>query len=124
MPERYYYSIDTPPSANFLKAADNKGLGLHVLHNKAGILAAISNYGGRLLNLIVPDRKGKQVEVIEGSNSLGDKLSYKFNDEEYLQYISSRLSSIVSCRNGCESILFDTNKTNDALLELTYSGKE
>jgi len=61
-----------PSAANFEEAIDGKPVHLFYLKNKNGAEAAITNFGGRLVSLRVPDRQGKMTDVVVGFNSLKD----------------------------------------------------
>ena len=49
---------------------DDKTLNLYVLKNKNGVEAAFSNYGQRLVSLMVPDKNGKIEDIVLGYSSL------------------------------------------------------
>ncbi len=55
---------------NFRDTIDGKAVQLFVLTNATGIEAAITNYGQRLVSLMVPDRNGKYEDVVLGFDSL------------------------------------------------------
>ncbi|HEU0065003.1 MAG TPA: galactose-1-epimerase, partial [Flavisolibacter sp.] len=61
-----------PDKANFQATIDGKKTDLYILKNKNGMTAAITNYGGRLVSLIVPDKKGKMTDVAVGLKSVKD----------------------------------------------------
>ena len=54
---------------NFDTIIDNKKVRLYWLENDS-IKAAFTNYGGRLVGLWVPNRKGKMTDVVVGMNSV------------------------------------------------------
>lgn len=56
----------------FQQIIDGKSTDLYYLKNKNGVQAAVTNYGGRLVSLLVPDRTGKMVDVVLGFNSVQD----------------------------------------------------
>ncbi len=55
---------------NFEGTIDDKTVNLYVLKNKNGIEAAFSNYGQRLVSLMVPDKNGKMEDIVLGYSSL------------------------------------------------------
>jgi aldose 1-epimerase len=59
-----------PERKEYQKIIDNKPTDLYVLKNKNGMIAAVTNYGGRLVSLIVPDKNGVPVDVVVGFNSV------------------------------------------------------
>src|SRR5215467_3053166 len=68
-------SVDTPASPQsrlekhaFGTADDGQTLDLYILRNKAGMEVSITNYGGAVVALKVPDRAGKFADVVLGYN--------------------------------------------------------
>jgi aldose 1-epimerase len=55
-------------------AVDGKEVFLYTLRNKSGMEARITNYGGILVSLLVPDRSGKPGDVVLGYDSLSSYL--------------------------------------------------
>ena len=52
--------------ANFAKEVDGKQVSLFTIKNDAGVTAQITNYGGRIVNLFVPDKNGAFQDVVMG----------------------------------------------------------
>lgn len=65
---------------SFQKFIDGKPAGLYFLKNKKGMNAAITNYGARLVSLTVPDKYGKETDVVVGFGTVTD---YKNCPEPY-----------------------------------------
>jgi aldose 1-epimerase len=57
-------------STAFGKMADGQTTELYTLTNRKGMQVAITNYGGRVVKLIVPDRHGKMADVVLGFDDL------------------------------------------------------
>ncbi len=55
---------------SFGKTEDGEPVDLYILTNKNGMEAAITNYGGTVVSLIVPDRNGKREDVVLGYDNL------------------------------------------------------
>lgn len=55
---------------SFGTTAEGQPIDLYVLSNKKGMEAAITNYGGTLVSLKVPDRNGKLADIVLGYDSL------------------------------------------------------
>lgn len=55
----------------FGKLSDGQATDLYTLTNKNGAVAKISNYGGTVTSLTMPDRNGKFSDVVLGFDSLG-----------------------------------------------------
>lgn len=56
----------------FNTSVDGKQTGLYVLKNKAGVEACITNFGGRLVSMMVPDRDGAMRDVVLGFDNIDD----------------------------------------------------
>src|SRR6476620_8390939 len=61
------YSL--PDSGKFSGTINGKATRLYVLKNDKGMKAAFTNYGGRLVSLLVPGKDGKPVDVVVGFDS-------------------------------------------------------
>jgi len=55
---------------SFGKTPDGQPVDLYVLTNKSGAEASITNYGGALVSLKVPDRNGKLADVVLGYDNV------------------------------------------------------
>lgn len=64
---------------NFISEVDGKPTALYLLKNSRGMEACITNYGGRLVSLMVPDRNGKMQDVVLGHNSIADYVNIDGN---------------------------------------------
>lgn len=56
--------------AKFLAEVDGKPTGLYTLKNASGMEVCITNYGGRIVSIMVPDRAGKMQDVVLGFDSV------------------------------------------------------
>src|ERR1700730_16047670 len=65
-------AISLPSKKAFQQTIDGKAVDLYILKNKNNIQAAITNYGGRLVSLMVPDKNNKMTDVVVGFKSLSD----------------------------------------------------
>jgi aldose 1-epimerase len=57
---------------SFGKTSAGQQVDLYILTNKNGMEAAITNYGGTVVTLKVPDRKGELADVVLGYDKLND----------------------------------------------------
>ena len=55
---------------NFVSVVDGKQTGLYILKNSFGLEACITNYGGRVVSLMVPDRQNRMTDVVLGYDSI------------------------------------------------------
>ncbi len=132
--------------ANFSKQIDGKETMLCILTNKKGAALTITNYGAKIVSLMVPDRSGKLTDVVTGHNSLDD---YLVSEEPYFGAICGRygnriakgtftLDGIVYDKlainngpnslhgglKGFNSVVWDANQTNDQTVELKYTSAD
>ena len=56
--------------SDFGKMPDGQPVELFTLTNKNGMQVAITNYGGRIVSLLAPDRNGKMADVVLGFDNL------------------------------------------------------
>lgn len=61
----------------FRDTIDGKSTGLYTLKNKNNVQAAFTNYGGRLVSLLVPGKDGKMVDVVVGFKSAEEFVNSK-----------------------------------------------
>jgi len=54
----------------FGKTAEGQAVDLYALTNRNGIEVRITNYGGRVVSILVPDRQGKMGDVVLGFDNL------------------------------------------------------
>jgi aldose 1-epimerase len=71
-------STAMPTSASFGKTTDGTEVQLFTLANANGVRATITNYGGTLTSLLVPDKDGKMGDVILGFDNVSGYQSPEF----------------------------------------------
>ena len=54
----------------FQAEIDGKQAGLYTLKNSAGMEVCITNFGGRIVSVLVPDKHGNRKDVVLGFDSL------------------------------------------------------
>ena len=60
--------------ADFVTEVDGKTTGLYTLKNANGMEVCITNFGGRIVSIMAPDRDGKFHDVVLGFDSISDYL--------------------------------------------------
>ena len=60
---------------DFQKTVQGKEVDLYFLRNESGMEVAVTNYGGSLVAIMVPDRKGQYANVIQGHDNIDDCLA-------------------------------------------------
>ncbi|HXJ93521.1 MAG TPA: aldose epimerase family protein [Terriglobia bacterium] len=61
--------------STFGKMPDGETVNIYTLTNRSGMQVAITNYGGRIVSLIVPDRSGHMDDVVLGFDNLDQYLA-------------------------------------------------
>lgn len=79
--------------ADFDKQIDGKETMLCVLTNKKGAELTITNYGAKIVSLMVPDRSGKLTDVVTGHNSIDE---YLVSEEPYFGAICGRYANRIA----------------------------
>lgn len=60
---------------NFKAEVDGKATGLYVLTNKSGMEVCVTNFGGRIVSVMVPDKDGGMRDVVLGFDNIHDYLT-------------------------------------------------
>ena len=60
---------------DFQTTVNGKQTDLYILKNSQGNEVAVTNYGGALVAIMVPDRDGKHANVIQGHDNIDDVIS-------------------------------------------------
>ena len=132
--------------ANFSKQIDGKETMLCILTNNKGAELTITNYGAKIVSLMVPDRSGKLTDVVTGHNSIDE---YLVSEEPYFGAICGRygnriaggkftLDGIVYDKlainngpnslhgglKGFNSVVWDLNKIDGQTVELKYTSAD
>ena len=61
--------------AKFQTEVNNAQTNLYTLKNKAGMEVCITNFGGRIVSIMVPDKNGKMQDVVLGFDSIADYIN-------------------------------------------------
>src|SRR6201996_4371692 len=134
-----------PADSAFEKTVDGKQTHLYILKNKNGMEAAITNYGGRLVNLLVPDSAGKMIDVSVGLGSVdgyekstepyygatigryGNRIAkghFTLDGKQYTLATNNPPNTLHGGKKGNQGVVWDAKKLNDQTLELTYLSKD
>ena len=95
---------------DFESSINDKTVNLYVLKNKNGIEAAFSNYGQRLVSLMVPDKNGKMEDIVLGYSSL-DK--YQKNSGYFGSVIGRYGNRIAKGKFEIDGITYDLAQNNN-----------
>lgn len=130
--------------ANFRMEVNGKQTDLFVLKNKGGMEVCITNFGGRIVSVMVPDKEGRMQDVVLGFDSIQDYIKYPTDFGASIGRYANRINrgKIVidgvayqlpqnnygHCLHGgfrgFQYQVFDAHQLNEQSLELTYLSKE
>lgn len=98
-------------TGSFLKQIDGKETKLCVLTNVNGVEVTITNYGAKIVSIMVPDKHGKMTDVVTGHNSIDEYLS---SEEPYFGAVCGRYGNrIAKGRFEIDGILYDKLALNN-----------
>lgn len=139
--------VTIPDSANFNQTIEGKQVRLYTLSNKNGLKAAITNFGGKLVSLLVPDSSGKLIDVVLGYNTIKDYQQYTKNGsyfgsligrygnriakgkfildgKNYNLAINNPPNALHGGPKGFSAVVWDVVKSTPNSLELHYLAKD
>jgi len=130
---------------SFKSTADGKKTGLYILKNAKHAQAAFTNYGGRLVSLLIPDKAGKLTDVVVGFNSVkayetstepyfgatigryGNRIArgrFNLNSESYTLTVNNGQHTLHGGKKGYQYVVWDAKQLNGHTLELKYLSKD
>jgi aldose 1-epimerase len=134
-----------PDRKNFQSTINGKQTDLYVLKNHSGMTAAITNYGGRLVSVLVPDKSGAMKDVILGFDNVNDyttggdtyfgatigrygnriaKGKFSIDGQAYTLATNNAPNSLHGGNVGFSRVVWDGKQLNDSTLQLTYLSKD
>jgi aldose 1-epimerase len=132
-------------ATTFETTLDGKSVSLYTLENNKGMKAAITNYGGRVLSLLVPQKNGKLVDVVVGMKDLesikkstdayygatigryGNRIAkgqFKIDGKTFTSSINNGLNTLHGGKVGYHYVVWDAKLINKTTLELSYLSKD
>ena len=133
-----------PEKKDFEQMIEGKPVGLYTLKNGA-VSAGITNYGGRIVSLLVPDKNGNPVDVIVGPGTLqqfvdskepyfgaaigryGNRIAkgkFSLNGRQYTLATNNGPNSLHGGNKGFQYVVWDVIQPSDSTLELSYLSKD
>jgi aldose 1-epimerase len=134
-----------PDTTAFRDTADGKPTALYILKNKNNASVAITNYGARVVGLLVPDKTGVLTDVVLGYDSIGKYLhqpetffgaivgrygnriakgKFTLNGKGYTLATNNGANHLHGGKKGFGAEVWDGNRLNDRSVELTYLSKD
>jgi aldose 1-epimerase len=129
----------------FEKKIDGKEVHLYTLENNSGCKALITNYGGRLVSLLVPDKNQKLVDVVAGFNSVdgyqqstepyfgatigryGNRIAkgrFTLDGKVYTLFTNNGPNTLHGGKKGYQDVVWNAKVLDKQSLELTYLSKD
>ena len=134
-----------PKASDFDTVMDGQKVGLYFLKNAHGLQAAITNYGGKVVSLLVPDRTGKAADVVLGFSNIDSYLhatepyygaligrygnriangTCMLNGEQLHLTINNGPNHLHGGAKGFNAVVWTANQVDDHTLELKYLSKD
>lgn len=142
-------NIDTTKSgltvSKFQKTIDGCDTSLFILKNKNGVEVTISNYGARLVSIVVPNRNGNWIDVLTGHNTIDEYINseepyfgavcgrtanriakgkFTLEGKEYTLAINNGPNCLHGGMKGFNAVVWEPKQINDKKLELSYLSKD
>ena len=130
---------------NFQTEINGKTTGLFKLENDNGIEVYITNYGGRIVSWLVPDRDGKNADIVLGYDSIegylnsnevyfgsligryGNRIAegkFELDGTEYTLAINNPPNHLHGGPNGFHNVIWDAKQISDKHLRLQYFSED
>lgn len=117
----------------------------YTLTNSKNTKAVFTNYGGRLVSLIIPDQDGKPTDVVVGFKNaaeyeastepyfgatigrVGNRIAkgrFTLDGKEYKLFTNNGPNTLHGGKNGFQAVVWTAKQTDEHTLELTYLSKD
>lgn len=135
-----------PDAKVFQQTIDGKPTNLYVLKNSNNMQLALTNFGGRFVSLLVPDKSGKLTDVVIGFDNLdsfklnkeepyfgatigrfGNRIAkgkFSLDSKEYNLATNNAPNALHGGTKGFHYVVFDAKQIGDSALELSYLSKD
>jgi len=132
-------------SLKYSTTIDGKAVKLYTLKNKQGASVSITNYGGRVVSLLVPDKNNKLTDVVLGYDSIGayrkkgepffgaligrygnriGKGKFTLDGKEYQLQLNDGVNTLHGGTDGFFGKVWDAKQLDSTKLELSYVSKD
>lgn len=128
----------------YQRVIDGKQVDLYTLRNKNGMVAKITNYAGKLVQLLIPDHDGHLCDVVLGYETIGQAIQgqvsmgstigryanrigkgqFTLNGTSYQLTINNGPHHIHGGTRGSRFVVFDATQLDEKTLQLTYCYKD
>jgi aldose 1-epimerase len=129
---------------NFLAEIDGKPVDLYTIRNRAGMMVAITNYGAKVEQILVPDRSGVLGDValgyetidqvVNGQTSMGAFIGrfanriaggiFHLDGKAYRLAVNNPPNSLHGGRKGSRFVVFDARQLDSSSVEMRYTYRD
>jgi aldose 1-epimerase len=134
-----------PAKEGFETEMDGKKTDLYTIKNSSGMQAAFTNYGGRLVSLLIPDKNNKLTDVVLGFDSVsgyvkstepyfgatigrfGNRIAkgkFKLEGKDYQITINNGQNTLHGGKKGFQSIIWDAQLKGDSAIVFTHTSPD
>lgn len=100
-------------AARFRGTIDGQPIDLYTLRNARGMTVAITNYGARIEQIVVPDRDGRPGDVVQGYESLEQVLAGQASMGAFIARYANRIAGARFTFDGAEVVLAANDVSTD-----------
>jgi aldose 1-epimerase len=129
----------------FGQLKDGTAVQAYTLTNAQGMQAVFTNYGGRLVSLLVPDKNGKLTDVVVGFKNAGEfeastepyfgatigrfgnriaNGKFTLDGREYTLFTNNGPNTLHGGKKGFQDVVWEANQLDERTLELKYIAKD
>lgn len=133
--------LTEPYQKDFNMTLDGLNIQIYRLTNQNGLSADITNYGGKVVRLLVPDRNGKLEDIVQGFDHIegylnakepyfgaligryGNRIAkgkFSLGGKEYTLATNNGTNHLHGGKKGFHTVVWDAKQTDKQTLELSY----
>lgn len=130
---------------NFIDTVNGQTTSLYFLKNHEGMQVAITNYGARIVSIVVPNKEGVPTDVVVGFPNVKEYMKVKdcfygatigrvanriakgeftLDGKTYHLAINNPPNSLHGGEPGYQEIVWDANQIDDSTIQLSYLSKD
>jgi aldose 1-epimerase len=129
----------------FEKRLDGKQISLWTVKNNNGVEMSVTNFGGKVVSLFVPDKDNQFIDVVTGFDNIdkylqsneiyfgaaigrvGNRIArgeFSLNGTEYHLPVNNGPNHLHGGNKGFHTVVWDIKQINESTLELSYLSKD